>query len=233
MHVSEPSDARSPRRRLPTASACALLALAAPGVVTAQASAAAISVPEACVVNTGGGGSPMVVQGSGFTPSDSIELTTDKGSGFGTVTVGPTGSFLTTMTAPVLSSSGPAEAIFKLTANDNTTPLAINPTTSFLAANLAVATNPARARPGKKVTFIFTGFVTGKQIYAHYLHGRKITATARFGKAGGPCGVLKKKAKLYPSHQRYTSYKVQFDDLRHYTAKSLPRYVTTLSVFTF
>jgi len=232
MHVSGRSDMRSRQRRLPALISGALLALAASGVLTAQASAAAILVPEACVVNSGDRGSTMDVDGSGFTAGDSIDLTTNSGAGFGTATVGADGTFATTMTAPLLSKIGPAESAFVLTAQDETDDVT-TATTTFAAANLAVSTKPAEAKPGKKVTYNFSGFTSGADIYAHYLHRRKVTATTKFGRAQGPCGTLKTRAKLYPGRERFETYKVQFDDSRHYSTKSRPRIPTTLSVFHF
>jgi len=233
MHVSSPSDARSSRRRLARSAACAVLALASAGVAAAGASAATIGVTAPCVVNISSGGAQMQVVGNGFAAGDSIELTTNSGGGFGMATADATGAFSTLITAPTLSNNGPGEATFTLTAIDETTSLLANPTTTFLLANLAVATKPMEAKPSKKVTFTFSGFLPGTEIYAHYLHGKKVTATARFGRAVAPCGLLKTKAKLYPGKRKFQTYKVQFDDSRHYSAKTLPRWVSTLSIFTF
>jgi hypothetical protein len=230
--VSDPFDARCRHLRLPIFSAALALALATPAVAAAQASAATISVPEPCVINAGSSGSQMLAAGAGFTPGDLIELTTNHGSGFGSTTADANGGFQVAMTGPVLSKAGPAVSTFTLIATDQTDGVT-TATAPFEAANLAVATNPARAKPNKKVRYTFSGFTSGAEIYAHYLHGRKVAATARFGRASGPCGVLKAKAKLYPGRQRYTTYTVQFDDARRYSAKSLPNYVTSLNVFKF
>jgi hypothetical protein len=238
LYVRDPSEApiRVPRLlkpRLAILATAAVVASACAAAGAQAAAAAALSVPVACVVDTqSSGGSAMPVIGAGFTPGDSIELTTDKGDGFGTATVGAGGSFATTMAAPVLSKLGPDAEMFTLTAADQTDGVT-TATATFAAANLAVATTPARARPGRKVTFSFSGFVEGKGIYAHYMHRGKLTATKRFGKATGPCGVLKARAALYPGVQRYDSYKVQFDDARKFSASALPRYVTTLNIFRF
>ena len=68
-----------------------------------------------------------------------------------------------------------------------------------MSANLAVATSPSSVRNVRKqkVTFSFSGFVPGKHIYGYYLL-KKVVAKVKFGKAHGPCGVLKQKALLYP-----------------------------------
>jgi hypothetical protein len=233
MQASDQSDARSQRRRLPIFSAGLVLALGSAGMAAAQARAASISVPAACVIDASVvHGSPMIVDGSGFTPGDSIELTTNRGTGFGTATADATGSFQVVMTAPVFSRTGPAVATFELTATDQTDGVT-TATTSLEAANLGVATTPQQAKAGAKVTYTFAGFMSGAEIYGHYLHRNKVTATARFGRGRGPCGVLKTRARLYPGRQRYDTYTVQFDNSRRYSPKSRPYYVTSLNVFKF
>jgi hypothetical protein len=207
---------------------CVVLAVAFSGVVVAQASAASIAVTQACVVNADSAvGSPMIVRGTGFVAGDSVNLQTTKGSAFGTTTADPTGSFTVTMTAPTLGTSKPAFSSFVLQAMDSTTGAA-SASTSFDVANLAVATNPSQGKPSKKVTWSFSGFISGAEIYAHYLHGKQVTATAKFGRAQGSCGTLKKKAVFYPGTARYDSYRLQIDDARRYLATSLPRFIATL-----
>ncbi|HEY5316428.1 MAG TPA: hypothetical protein VIJ20_00505 [Solirubrobacteraceae bacterium] len=204
------------------------VAFAISGVAAAQASAAAIAVTQACVVNANPAeGSPMTVNGTGFTAGDSINLQTVTGDAFGTATADVNGNFTATFAAPTLSTPNPAAGAFTLQAMDETDGVTTASTT-FDVANLAVATNPARAKPNKKVTWSFSGFTSGAQIYAHYLHGKKVTATMRFGRAGGPCGVLKTRKVFYPGHAKYGSYKIQIDDARRYSATTLPRLVATL-----
>jgi len=229
MHASDPCFGRSRRRRLPTLTACVALTLGALGVASAQASAAAISVAQACVVNADpAAGSPMIVTGSGFTPTDSIDLSSNSGGAFGTATADVNGNFSVQMSAPTLSTVGPGAAAFVLEAMDETDGVT-TATVTINVANLAVSTNPAEAKPTKKVTWTFSGFISGAAIYGHYLHGKKVTATKKFGTATGPCGLLKTKAEFYPGKSKYSSYKVQFDDSRHYSSKSLPHLLGTLN----
>ncbi|MEA2198938.1 MAG: hypothetical protein QOJ25_2989 [Solirubrobacteraceae bacterium] len=226
MHAVHRLDGRS-GRRLPTLGASFLLAVGCSGALAAQASAATLAVAQPCVVNAdASAGSPMTVTGTGFTPGDTIELQTTSGGGFGTAVADATGNISTLMTAPTLpNASIPAAAPFTVTATDSLTPLPVNPTATFMVANLAVGVHPARAVPGKKVTWTFSGFVSGANIYAHYLHGKKVTATAKFGRANGPCGLLKTKAVFYPGKAKYPTYKVQFDDSRRFLASALPRFI--------
>jgi hypothetical protein len=131
------------------------------------------------------------------------------------------------MSAPVLPTDAPDAAPFALTATDETDGVTTASTT-IEVANLAVATNPAEGKPTKRVTWTFSGFTSGAEIYAHYLHGKKVTATAKFGVATGPCGVLKTRAVFYPGKAKYDSYKVQVDDSRRYSTTSLPHLIATL-----
>lgn len=170
------------RRALSSLMATFVAAVGASGVVAAGASAQAIRVLQACVVNAGDAAGTMTVVGAGFAAGDSVDL-----------------------------ESSPAGA--------------------FMTANLAVATNPATAKPSKKETYSFSGFRPGAEIYAHYLHRNKVTATSRFGRTDGACGLLNRKARFYPGRQRFSKFKVQLDDSRTYSPRSLPRYVTTPQLF--
>ncbi len=168
----------------------------------------------------------MTVTGAGFTPGDSLDFTSDKGGAFGTATADAAGGFTISIPGPILPTVNPAAARFVLQATDKAT--GATATAKFAAANLAVLTNPLQAKPSKKVTWTFSGFIPGAEIYAHYLHKNKVAARTKFGRAQGPCGVLKKKAVFYPGKARYDTYRVQVDDSRRYLAKTLPRWVATL-----
>jgi hypothetical protein len=219
----------SRRTGLTAVSASFGLALATSGVVAARASAQVIQVTQACVINAGGGAGTMTVTGSGFVAGDSIDLESGPAGAFGTATADPTGTFTTSFHAPILPTFKPAAQPFTLTATDEDNG-AIAATT-FEAANLAVATSPATAKPTRKVTYSFSGFRPGAQIYAHYLHRNKVQTTAKFGRARGACGLLKRKARFYPGHQRFKTYKVQFDDAKKYSPHSSPKFVATLTLF--
>jgi hypothetical protein len=92
---------------------------------------------------------------------------------------------------------------------------------------------PTEAALTKKVTWYFSGFRRGKFIYAHYLH-KKPAAQARFGRATGPCGLLKVKARFYPGgHPRFKTYTVQIDDSKRYSKHASPKIVTKLGTFAF
>lgn len=228
MQASNPCAGPSRRRRLPTLGAAVTLVVVGSAVAAAPASAAAIAVVEPCVVDAGGA-APMVVGGTGFTPGDVIDVQAPNDAAFGYSTADAAGNLAITMNAPVLGTVDPKVQQFTLTATDQTNPLAVAPTATFLVANLAVVTQPREAKPTKRVTWSFSGFVAGKAIYAHYLHRGKVVATRSFGRDVGPCGTLKKKALFYPGHAKYSSYSIQVDNSRRYSKKTLPRVLSTLT----
>ena len=84
-----------------------------------------------------------------------------------------------------------------------------------------------------KVTFSFSGFATGKHIYGYYLL-KKVVAKVKFGRAHGPCGLLKQKALLYPGgHPSKDKYKVSFESSSRYDKNAFPRVTGTLNILHF
>lgn len=230
MQASNPCAGRSRRRRLPTLGAAVTLVAVTSGVAVATASAATITVTPPCVVDLPGDpGSQMAVTGTGFTPGDVINVSAPNDAAFGYNTADAAGNLAIAMSAPVLGTIHPAVASFTLTASDDLNPLAVPPTATFSVANLAVQTIPAQAKPTKRVTWKFSGFIPGKTIYAHYLHGKKVTATKAFGRAAGPCGTLDTKAVFYPGKAKYATYKVQVDNSRRYSPGTRPAVLATLN----
>ncbi len=206
------------------------VAVAVPVIPATAASAATIAVTKPCFVNANPGkGAPIGVIGTGFTPGDTIEIT---GTGvFATATASPQGGILLATGGPILSTAGPATQSFSLTANDQTSGVGNLAATTVTVANLSVATNPSVAKPTRKVSWHFSGFVPGKTIWIHYLRKHAVTRMS-FGKAKGACGTLSAKRTLYPGgHPRFSKYTVVLDQLKRYSKRSRPRIVTTLSFF--
>ncbi len=173
----------------------------------------------------------MAVAGSGFTPGDSIDLSA--GDTSANTTANSAGQFTVVISAPTLATVGAGAKKFTITARDDTTGSG-SASTTFWVANLAFSTNPSVANPSKVVHFSFSGFKPGKLVYAHYLRGKKVVATQKFGRAKGSCGLLKSKARLFPLQNPPSgTYKVQIDDSRSYRAKSLPRVDSSLQIERF
>lgn len=193
----------------------------------------------ACYVNTSSP-APITVAGAGWTPGDRIELMTANGDLYGTATAGATGSFSQVIDGTPLGTIDPAQKTETLVASDQGNPATGAQSTgqtaraTLLIANLAFKVSPNSAPFNKRVTFSFSGFDAGRQIYAHYLHKGRVVAGQRFGRAAGACGLLRKKALQYPGgHPHFSYYTVQFDDSRRYSRKSSPRILTNLQILRF
>jgi hypothetical protein len=221
-----------PRRS--TVAAAAALALTLIGVSAAQASAAqTITLATPCVVATSPADDTMTVTGAGFTAGDTVDLASNVGNAFGTTTVGPAGTFTASVTDPDLDENGPVVQDFTLTATDQEV-AADTAATTFESAPFAVWTVPAVSKPTKKVTWNFSGFPTGDQVYVHFVHAGSVKLTADFGTASGPCGLLAAKAKLYPGKRaKYRHYTVQVDDSATYSTTTTPVIVTSLNFHVF
>jgi hypothetical protein len=215
--------------RVATAIVAAATATISSAALAAPAAAQALSASRTCYVDANPAtGAPVTLSGTGFTPGDSIEV--EGHDVFGTTTAAPDGSFTAIVEGPTLSTAAPAAKRFTLTAHDETDGVT-SAATQILVANLAFRTKPAVAKPWRIVTFHFSGFRRGRPIYAHFIHGKKIVVTHKYGRAKAPCGMLKTRTRLFPGgHPRLGHYKVQFDDSRRYRSKALPRIVTAISI---
>jgi len=220
------------RLALLAATACALPASA--GALAAPASAATISVDKACYVNTATGPAPLTVTGSGFDPGESVQIA--GGTTVIDTTADATGSLTATGSAPELTTKAAGTRLTTLTATgfDPATGATTSASTQALSANLAVSTKPLSVPVNelskRKVTFTFSGFTPGKDIYGYYLR-KRVVATTRFGKATGPCGTLKHKAFLLPPGQSTTvRYGLVFESVARYSKTAFP-HVTALVQF--
>jgi hypothetical protein len=218
--------------RLAAATLCT--ALTASGALAAQASAAVVTLDKACYVNTASGPGAMTITGSGFTANDSIEIS--GGTTFATATADANGDINVPTQAPALTNPGPGTLSTTLTVTDETIDQTVA-TVKALSTNLAVSTKPgsipAREIKKKKITFSFSGFTPGKEIWGFYLR-KKVVAKAKFGKAAGPCGTLTHKALLYPGgHPTKDQYNVAFESTGRYVKKAFPSVVGKLSILSF
>jgi hypothetical protein len=225
----------SSHRRLASIAMTACCAVPAAGALAAQASAATLAANKACYVNPDPAqGAPMVITGSGFVPASTVNLS--GGTVLGSGVVDANGNVSIPASAPELATIAPASKTTVLTATaDNADGSQTIATLPVRSANLAVATKPGSVRNVRKddVTFMFSGFVPGKRIYGYYLR-KKVVAKAKFGKAQGPCGMLKQKALLYPGGRpSHDSYKVTFESSSKYDKSAFPRVTGTLNILHF
>ena len=203
--------------------------LLAPAALAAPASAASLSVNKACYVFTRSRPASMTVTGAGFAPFEPVSIASSTGwSAPAAVQTGPTGAFTLVLGAPEPTFALPGQKTVTLTATGLAGTVA---STSVTVAPLGVATVPAQAPLSHKLTWYLSGFAPGKYIYVHYLHPKPV-ARAKLGRAEGACGVLKTRARVYPSlHPRYRRYSVQIDDAQRYSKHAAPKLDTTLKIF--
>ena len=92
---------------------------------------------------------------------------------------------------------------------------------------------PGNRALAEKVKWAFSGFPAHHRIYGHYLHGGRLVAGQRFGRAKGPCGTLVVHKRGYPGNPRHSSYTVQLDTHKKYAKKTKPhlRLKVALSIF--
>lgn len=190
--------------------AAPIAAIALIAVAPTQAAAAQTIAPtQACFVNTPSAITPIGLTGTGWTPGDDIEITSSGGGIdlYGDMTATTSGTLTGTIDGADLDFSGPGSATTTITAtdegNDDMGTAANGQTASATVsiANLAVITVPQEAKPSKKVKYEFSGFISGRPVYGHYVHKKKVDATYRFGTASGPCGTLTVKAHFYPGRR--------------------------------
>jgi hypothetical protein len=194
-----------------------------PAAVASAAGAATIGVSRPCLVNVGTRSASMIVSGSGFVPGDEVHITSSDGSVDATGTADPGGSIAVTTGAPNPFFKLPGAKTVTLTARDFALAGTITATAPVMVTTLAAVPRPTRAKLTSKVTWYFSGFRPGKYVYGHYLR-RKQVARVRFGRAKGPCGLLKVRAGFYPGgHPPFDSYTLALDTSRRYSRKTRPR----------
>lgn len=226
-------------RSRPVAAAAGAAALAAtgaavlaPSALTASAQAAVtpavIHVNKACYVRKGTV-PPMTVTGKGFVPNAQVTITDSTGTVDHTTTANAAGLIGVKFPGPAPLSLRRKPAVIKdvVTAEQVSGATEVKGTTKTSVTILAAGHGATRTRPGlralsEKTTWSFYGFPTGKQIWGHYTIKGKQVARQSFGKAKGPCGVLKTRRKLFPAKPKYTSYPLQLDNRKTFSKKTRP-----------
>jgi hypothetical protein len=209
---------------------CALAFASTSGPAAAAAPPPSISIATPCVIFNPTTATNTTITGSGFTAGDNVTFQSTLGDASGSASVNTDGTFTGTFTAASVNAAEPVVSTFTMTAIDDDHRSA---SATFLEAPLTADIAPARAKPTTRATINVSGFTSGAPVYAHYLQGRKLVATKRFGTAQGPCGLLSEKTTLFPANKKYDSYTVQLDDTAKYSSKSTPKLTATLTKTSF
>lgn len=194
-----------------------------------------LQVDRPCYVN-GKIPAGMVITGSGWTPGGKVSIT---GAGAPVMaTVGLSGSFRVSVKAPAGNFKlRQISRTLSATEKDGTTGTALpgmSAQASYLVTELAYSVTPQDMPFTRKVTFRFSGFKAGKEVFAHYLSGSRVAGRERFGRTAGPCGLLRARALQFPGgHPGGRRYTVQFDDAPQYSRRAFPRVVTRLTVIRY
>ena len=225
--------------RIATVTLCA--AAPASAAVATQASAATITVDQACYVNlhrysiANATRPHMIVTGTGFGPNDQIDIS-GPSAVFDAVTADANGNFVANTFAPIREDLSTSVRTGMILASDQTT-TSLTASVPVAYANLSISIgNLTQKTVGNvhtdRVTYHFSGFTPGQHIVAYYVHNKRLKARSVFRTAQGPCGTLTQRALLYPGgHPAIEKYSVTFESVMHYETKAVPRLTATLGVF--
>ena len=105
---------------------------------------------------------------------------------------------------------------------------------AFGVAPFAFSTDTGAKSPKSKRSWYFSGFATGKPIYAHFRFGGRTQGTYRFGLAAGPCGEYKRRAPgiAVSGKVRAGKWTIQVDQRKAYKSTTKPQLKDTTIVFT-
>lgn len=212
----------SPRTiRVGAVAALSAVALAVP----AAAQASAVATDRTCYTE----GDAVTIGGTGFTPGTTVFIS---GEGiFGSAPVQLNGAFIYVGSAPLQGSTKPGDKKIPISVRDSA---GVTSAGTVRVARLGVSQKPSSGNPRKRVRWRFSGFPKGKVIYSHVRRGGK-NYRHRFGKAKGPCGTLKAKARLLPIPKNRVStgrYKIQIDTSKRFHKHQLPRITYGFRVYT-
>jgi hypothetical protein len=230
----------SSHRRLASIAITACCAVPAAGALAAQASAATLAADKACYANPDPElGAPMIITGAGFIPGTTVTLNGVSDLVPPSAVADASGNVSIPAHAPELNlknfTPGAGTRTVSATA-DNPDGSQTTASVPVRAADLSVATTPSSVRDVRKdkVTFSFAGFVAGKHIFGYWRSKNKTVGTTKFGKAHGPCGLLKEKALLFPGGRpKKDSYKVTFESTSKFSNSVFPRVTGTLNILHF
>jgi hypothetical protein len=214
-------------------------------VVAPTAAAATLAPTQACIVVPVGGMAPVTLDASGLTPGDDVEVV----NGPTTNVFGNLGGPLDLFSDTTVDSAGDAQ--FATTANlgtiypaAGTTVASINDedtgatgvasaTVTVASATIAIGKDKL-VRPRATVTVTASGLPGVTKVYEHAISpGSHKVFTTKLGTAGGPCGVIKTKAKALPvpaSRIRTGRWTIQLDGRRRYSRKASPRLVAVYGI---
>lgn len=187
---------------------------------TAQAAILTPTPAKACYVS----GEQVDVNGTGFTPSSTVNATFAGNSGtFVTDTAGAVEPLR--LTFPSVK----GVKLLTMTVTDDTDPT-ITASLDFRTTLLHVDVNPTNAKAGKKLRIKGYGFLGGKKVYMHVRGPHHYKSDAKIARTKAPCGTFKTHRKLVPASARPGKYEVRFDAKKKFSKQTKPQFRGTLTV---
>jgi hypothetical protein len=216
----------------------ALLIVAALLALAAAASAATLHFNRACYVFKKH--RPVAsVTGSGYTPGALVDVQSRSGFDL-SLTANAAGQIAGHGGAPIPPLAAKAKRFtakaieFGSDGSETTVATASSHVAAFAASHGAGKHKlPGNRALAEKVKWAFSGFPVHRKIYGHYLHGGRLVAAQKFGRAKRPCGTLVVHKRGYPGNPHHSSYTVQLDAHKKYSKKTKPhlRLKVALSIF--
>ena len=187
---------------------------------TAQAATVAIDPVKACYL----AGEESGLNGTGYTPSGSVNIAVDGQTVFSEV-ADTAGNFATGL------HFGRMDAVktHTLTATDATNP-ALTATVNFVGTTQQVASKNRNGKPGKKTKLRGYGFIFGKKAYMH-VRGHGIKTNKFLKRVTAPCGTFTVRKAFVPSSAPVGKYRVQFDHKKAYKKNRPGAIAYELTVF--
>jgi hypothetical protein len=187
---------------------------------TAHAATLTPTPAKACYVS----GEQVDVNGTGFTPSSTVNATFAGNSGtFVTDTAGAMEPLR--LTFPSVKGI----KLLTMTVTDDTNP-AITASLDFRTTLLHIDVNPTNAKAGKKLRIKGYGLLGGKKVYMHVRGPHHYRSDTKVARTKAPCGTFKIHRKIVPAGARPGVYKVLFDAKKKFSKKTEPQTGGTLTV---
>jgi hypothetical protein len=205
----------------------AALGVLASLVPVAVVQAGTVTLDRACYVEN----DTMTATGSGFAPNTDLTLSGD--GTFATATTDANGNFSVPVPAPINPTiDAKTSSIANYTLNvENFNDATQNTSVDYQVTNFTLDRGK-KSDPRAKRTWAFAGFPSGSTIYGHFRFKGKTVSNYRFGRATGPCGMLKTTARGIPvSRVHVGKYLVQIDTNKHYNKAAVPSLKATITVF--
>ena len=168
--------------------------------------------------------------GSGFAPGGQVTITDRTGTLDATTTAGATGTIDASFAGPGYILKSPGQVRDTITASERTaTGTTATATTTAYVSILGAGHGSTRSERGLRALtettdWVFSGWPVGRSVYVHYLLDHRQVARQAFGRATGPCGLIRTRRPLYPSTPHAASYATQIDESKAFTTAVRPRF---------